>query len=179
MRRNASDQPMSDINITPLTDVMMVLLIIFMISSPVLLARGMEVHLPKVEQPPMLAQEDHVLYIATGGAINLDGQIYTPDQIPQAFTDLVNAAAVTRESVNLFIRADEQVTYGNITKVMDAATSAGIEKISLVQEVLTQQETPPPSIESPPAPAESPSGTETTPPPVVEPPSSEAPAGTT
>ena len=54
MKRRGDDQPVSDINITPLTDVMLVLLVIFMISSPVLMARGIEVHLPQVDEPPAL-----------------------------------------------------------------------------------------------------------------------------
>jgi biopolymer transport protein TolR len=140
---------MSDINITPLTDVMMVLLIIFMISSPVLLARGMEVHLPQVEEPPMLAQEDHVLYLSSDGQISLDGNMYLASDLPSAFEGLVAEADKTGETVSLFLRADETVTYGDITHVMDLATSSGIGQISLVQDVLAQ---PAPPAEVPPAP---------------------------
>ena len=152
MRRNSNEQPMSEINITPLTDVMMVLLIIFMISSPVLLARGMEVHLPQVEEPPMLAQEDHVLYLSADGQIALDGTVYLASDLPSAFESLVSEADKTGETVSLFLRADETVTYGDITHVMDLATSSGIGQISLVQDVLAQSAPPAPPSVVPPAP---------------------------
>jgi biopolymer transport protein TolR len=135
MRRRLSEEPVSDINITPLTDVMLVLLIIFMISSPVLLSRGMEVHLPQVDEPPMLIEEDHVLYINADGTIVLDGENLTSETLLAEFQGLVSSADETGDSVNLFIRGDEAVRYGDITHIMDIATTAGIEQISLVQDV--------------------------------------------
>ncbi len=137
MRRRSLEQPVSDINITPLTDVMMVLLVIFMISSPILLAKGMEIHLPQVDDPPMLIEEDHVLYITDTGDLLLDGQSYTSDRLTEAFTAMVEEADESGETVNLFLRADESVSYGAITAIMAEATDAGIERISLVQDVLT------------------------------------------
>jgi len=142
MKRKSKEEPLSEINITPLTDVILVLLIIFMISSPVLLARGMEVHLPQVEHPQMLEPEDHTLYILANGTIQLDGEALTEGNLPEAFAGLVAEADSRGETVNLFIHADESVTYGQVTRVMDAATRAGIEKISLVQEVLGGEEIP-------------------------------------
>jgi biopolymer transport protein TolR len=141
MRRRSDEQPVSDINITPLTDVMLVLLIIFMISSPMLLARGMEVHLPQVEEAPALAQEDHVMHVTADRELFLDGREYTVEELPEVFTNLVETADETGDVVNLFLRADESVTYGEITMLMDLATQAGIERISLVQEVI--EEAPP------------------------------------
>ena len=137
MKARHRDEPVSDINITPLTDVMMVLLIIFMISSPVLLARGMEVHLPQVTEPPMLTEQDHVLYIDADGGLYLDGKTYTENELNTQFTDLVIESDVERKAVNLFIRADKALSYGTVTHIMDIATLAGIERISLVQDVLT------------------------------------------
>ncbi|MCX6645756.1 MAG: biopolymer transporter ExbD [bacterium] len=136
MRRRSDQQPVSDINITPLTDVMLVLLIIFMISSPVLLAKGLEVHLPQVEIAQQLMQQDHVLYVTADGALQLDGKQYNDDELLQAFTDMVSTADETGDVINLFLRADKSVTYDRLTQVMDLATSAGIEKISLVQDIL-------------------------------------------
>jgi len=114
----------------------MVLLIIFMISSPVLLAKGLEVHLPQVETAQQLMQQDHVLFVTSDGSLQLDGKLYTQDELLQAFTDMVSTADETGDVVNLFLRADDSVTYNMLTQVMDLATSAGIEKISLVQDVL-------------------------------------------
>lgn len=141
MRRETNHQPLSEINITPLTDVMLVLLIIFMISSPVLLARGININLPKVSDPPMLEKEDHVLYLEADGKISLDGKEIVIDQLKDAFSNLVAEADLERKSVNLFIKADENVTYGAITKLMDLATISGIEQIGLVQEVLEPEST--------------------------------------
>ena len=148
MRRRSQEQPVSDINITPLTDVMLVLLVIFMISSPILLSRGMDVHLPQVVDPPMLVEEDHVLYISAQGALVLDGQTTLPEELGQAFLDLVAIADEEGEVVNLFLRADESVTYGSITRIMDLATQAGIERISLVQDLLSVPSITAPSDES-------------------------------
>jgi biopolymer transport protein TolR len=145
--RCPGDQPMSEINITPLTDVMLVLLIIFMISSPVLLARGMDIHLPKVKDPQMLKQEDHVLYIKSDGNMNLDKKDYPAEELPTALKVLVDQADIEGKAVTLFIRADENVTYGLITSVMDTATTSGIESISLVQEMMEPPSTP--TIEAP------------------------------
>lgn len=136
MRRRSEEQPVSDINITPLTDVMLVLLIIFMISSPVLLARGVEVHLPQVDIAQQLLEEDHVLFMTDDGGLQLDGTAYTDGDIQQAFMDMVEIADETGEVVNLFLRGDDTVTYDRLTWVMDMATSAGIEKISLVQDIV-------------------------------------------
>ncbi|MFH1675986.1 MAG: biopolymer transporter ExbD [bacterium] len=137
MKARHRDEPVSDINITPLTDVMMVLLVIFMISSPVLLARGMEVHLPQVTEPPMLTEQDHVLYIDADGGLFLDGTTYTENELTAQFTELVKESDVNRDEVNLFIRADKGLSYGTVTHIMDVATLAGIQRISLVQDVLT------------------------------------------
>src|SRR3990172_5792932 len=127
MKRRTLEEPVSDINITPLTDVMLVLLIIFMISSPILAAKGVEVHLPQVEEAPMLVQEDHVLFIALGGSINLDGRNMSVDDLQAEFSSMVKSADESGETVNLFIRGDKDVTYGEITEIMDFATNAGIE----------------------------------------------------
>lgn len=135
-RRRSEEQPVSDINITPLTDVMMVLLIIFMISSPILMAKGLEVHLPQVEGAQRLLEEDHVLYMAADGGLQLDGDIYSSDELQRKFNEMVASADEEGEVINLFLHGDRSVTYENLTFVMDLATTAGIEKISLVQDII-------------------------------------------
>jgi len=142
VRRRDRDQPVSDINITPLTDVTMVLLVIFMISSPILLARGTEVHLPQVTDPVALVEEDHVLYMSLDETLVLDGNPKTVSELPGAFAEMVSVADETGDVVNLFLRADESVPYGRITTVMDIATQAGIERISLVQDIFEPTDEP-------------------------------------
>lgn len=136
-RRRGQEQPVSDINITPLTDVMLVLLVIFMISSPVLLAKGLSVHLPHVDEAQQLEEEDHVLYITDSSELYLDGreEPYTLEELSEQFATLVENADEENESVKLFIRADHSVTYQDMTNIMFYADQAGIEQIGLVQNV--------------------------------------------
>ena len=123
---------LSDINITPLTDVMLVLLIIFMISAPFIVPRGKEIHLPKVKEFKTLKSENNLLMIAPDGSMELNGLSVSIDEYRTSLENIVDAST---EPVNLFIRGDESVDYGLIVKAMDNAKIAGVERISLVSEV--------------------------------------------
>jgi biopolymer transport protein ExbD len=122
----------SEINITPLTDVMLVLLIIFMISAPFIVPRGKEIHLPKVKEFKTLKSENNLLVIDPDNTMQLNGVTVTVDEMKTALDNIV---AASTEPVNLFIRGDETVNYGIVVGVMDAAKTAGVERISLVSEV--------------------------------------------
>ena len=78
------------------------------------------------------------MHVSADRELFLDGQEYSVEELTDAFTDLVDTADETGDVVNLFLRADESVTYGEITMVMDLATQAGIERISLVQEFIEE-----------------------------------------
>lgn len=122
----------SEINITPLTDVMLVLLIIFMISAPFIVPRGKEVHLPKVKEFKTLKSENNLLLINNDGAMELNGVAVNEGEFQMSLENIVDASS---EPVNLFIRGDENVGYGIIVNAMDIAKMAGVERISLVSEV--------------------------------------------
>lgn len=122
----------SEINITPLTDVMLVLLIIFMISAPFIVPRGKEIHLPKVKEFKTLKSENNLLVINSDNTMQLNGVTVTVDEMRTTMENIVDAST---EPVNLFIRGDESVNYGIVIGVMDAAKTAGVERISLVSEV--------------------------------------------
>ncbi len=122
----------SEINITPLTDVMLVLLIIFMISAPFIVPRGKEVHLPKVKEFKTLKSENNLLLIENNGSMELNGVSVSIGEFQMSLENIVDASS---EPVNLFIRGDEDVGYGIIVNVMDVAKIAGVERISLVSEV--------------------------------------------
>lgn len=122
----------SEINITPLTDVMLVLLIIFMISAPFIVPRGKEIHLPKVKEFKTLKSENNLLVISSDNTMELNGVTVTVDEMRTTMENIVDAST---EPVNLFIRGDESVNYGIVVSVMDAAKTAGVERISLVSEV--------------------------------------------
>jgi biopolymer transport protein TolR len=122
----------SEINITPLTDVMLVLLIIFMISAPFIVPRGKEIHLPKVKEFKTLKSENNLLVVDSDNTMKLNGVTVTVDEMRTTLENIVDASS---EPVNLFIRGDEAVNYGIVIGVMDAAKTAGVERISLVSEV--------------------------------------------
>jgi biopolymer transport protein ExbD len=121
-----------EINITPLTDVMLVLLIIFMISAPFIVPKGKEVHLPKVKEFKTLKSENNLLMISSEGKMQLNGIDVNTEEL---ITTLENIVSSSSEPVNLFIRGDKDTSYEIIVNAMDAARNSGVERISLVAEV--------------------------------------------
>lgn len=121
-----------EINITPLTDVMLVLLIIFMISAPFIVPKGKEVHLPKVKEFSTLKSENNLLMISRDGKMELNGVEVSYEELTSMLENIVGA---TSDPVSLYIRGDQEVSYGVIAKAMDAARNARVETIGLVAEV--------------------------------------------
>jgi biopolymer transport protein TolR len=118
---------MNEINVTPLIDVMLVLLVIFMVTAP-LLTTGVHVDLPKAKSTPMQADDTKLLVIVTR-----DEQVYLgKDEITNAVEDRLKANARLKEERELFIQADENVKYGVVLRVMAAARSAGVEKLGMI-----------------------------------------------
>jgi biopolymer transport protein TolR len=121
----------SQINVTPLVDVMLVLLIIFMVTAPII-QQGVEVSLPKVKAAAIPGKEEQFVV-----SITRDRQIYLNDTklSASALTDKLNAIAHERPDREVFIRADEQVPYGDVIRTMAAIKAAGIENIGMVTEM--------------------------------------------
>lgn len=118
---------MNEINVTPLIDVMLVLLVIFMVTAP-LLTTGVHVDLPKVKSAPMQMDEAKMLIIVTA-----DEHVYLgKDDITAGMEDKLKANSRLREDKELYIQADENVKYGAVLRVMAAARSAGVEKLGMV-----------------------------------------------
>ena len=130
-RRRAA--PMAEINVTPMVDVMLVLLIIFMVSAP-LLTVGVPLDLPQT-QAKSLDQDKNPLTLS----VNLKGQVFLNDtEIP--IDDLVpKLKAITEARAGLderiFVRGDKKVDYGTVMKVMGRLSSAGFRRVALVTEV--------------------------------------------
>ena len=124
---------MSEINVTPLVDVMLVLLIIFMITAP-LLTTGVSVDLPTTESQ-VLPGQDEPLTIA----INKKKEIFIGNDIIKAETLVIKLDAIAglSKKSRIFIRADEQLAYGDVMKLMTIITNAGYNKVAL----LTKQKT--------------------------------------
>ena len=120
---------LSEINVTSLVDVTLVLLIIFMITSP-LMQLGIEVNLPKASSKPLERRETLTITIRKDGALSIGGEL-----VPLAALgpSLENAKAKGLKGV--MIRADQQVPYGAVVKVLDAARKQGIVEVGLVTEL--------------------------------------------
>ena len=134
---------MKDINVTPLVDVMLVLVVIFLLATP-LLASSLRLDLPRAagSAPAATAQ-------AVTVAVDADGQIFLNDQplTQAALAQQLQALASHRPDTEVQLRADTAVPYGRVVEVIAAAQAAGLQRIGFVtqpaQEPPTQQPTPP------------------------------------
>ncbi|MBA4358361.1 MAG: protein TolR [Desulfovibrio sp.] len=121
---------MAEINVTPFVDVMLVLLIIFMVTAP-MLTQGVDVDLPKARSVRTLpAGSDHlVLTVKKDGGLFLDEYNVPFEDLRQHLTNLV-----VSQRKQLYLRADKDVAYGVVVKVMGEIKSVGIEKLGIVAE---------------------------------------------
>ena len=127
--RRARNKPMSEINVTPFVDVMLVLLIIFMVAAP-LLTVGVPVELPKTAATPLPGEDEEplTLAIAADGRLVLQStEIDRETLIPK-----LRAIAAERQNDKVFLRADRTVPYGVVMQVMGALNAGGFRDIGLV-----------------------------------------------
>jgi len=124
-------QPLSEINITPFVDVVLVLLIIFMVTAP-LMQQGVEVQLPKTNSKSNVSmkEEDIVLSIDRGKNIFIGKTKVSRKELG----DKLQAVFKNKQSKDLYLEADKTVDYGFVVDVMATAKNAGIEKVGLVTE---------------------------------------------
>jgi biopolymer transport protein TolR len=130
-RRGRRRRPMAEINVTPFVDVMLVLLIVFMVTAP-LLTVGVPVNLPKTKAQA-LSQEREPLSVT----IKRDGGIYLQN-VPIAQDDLVprlQAIAQNGYDERIFVRGDKSVDYGRVMEVMGLLNGAGFTHIGLVTDI--------------------------------------------
>jgi len=120
---------LSEINVVPLVDVVLVLLIIFMITAP-LLYRGIDLDLPTSQVNTIQPTERIVVTVEKDGKIYMDKLRVQPDALSAALTRAREGAP----EVSVYLRADEGVPYGNVVEVMDAVKQAGISKLGMVTE---------------------------------------------
>ena len=126
--RARDDKPLSDINMTPLIDVMLVLLVILLLTAP-LLGGSIGLNLPRVDAVPGPASPDAlVLTLRRDGSIELDGQAVAPSRLGS----VLRARASKSHDVELRVLADSAVPYGDVARVMAAAQAAGLARVGLV-----------------------------------------------
>jgi biopolymer transport protein TolR len=127
---NPGGESISQINVTPLVDVMLVLLIIFMVTAPIL-QQGVTIDLPKVAAGPLTGEEEQlVVNVTKAGQVFLNDTPVTLDQL----TAKLQAIAAARPDRPLYVRADQAVAYGEVMRVMGAVRAAGLTRVGLVTE---------------------------------------------
>ena len=129
--RRTRKRPMAEINVTPMVDVMLVLLIIFMVAAP-LLTVGVPIELPKTAAAPLPTEDEEPLTIA----LTADGLILVQNaEVGRAeLIPLLKAVSEERKSGKIFLRADGAIPYEGVMQVMGALNASGFRDIGLVTE---------------------------------------------
>jgi biopolymer transport protein TolR len=120
---------LADINVTPFVDVVLVLLIIFLITAPMMLG-GIDVRVPKTETRNIRPEERLVLTVTKDRGVFLDNQPISLDRLSRVLSGMVKR----NPRAAVFLKADEMVAYGAVMKVMDVIKKAGVDRVGMVTE---------------------------------------------
>jgi len=134
--KNNGRSVMSEINVTPFVDVMLVLLVIFMVTTPILY-QGVDVNLPKTESRPMPSLDRErkvVVTLNSSGQIFIEKEQYPLDQLRIEVRKLMAERGKNLTDEDVFLRADASVPYGTVVEVMSEIRNAGVQKIGLITE---------------------------------------------
>ena len=127
MKFNMGRDVLSEINVTPFVDVMLVLLIIFMVTAP-LLQQGIDINLPKAKGKDLPPEERITLTIKKGDVIFMNDN-------PVSLSDMrKKLEAISKLNPNVFLKADKDVPYGFVVEVMSEIKEAGIERLGMITE---------------------------------------------
>ena len=136
-KKAKENPPVSDINVTPMVDVMLVLLIIFMVITP-MLSKGVQVDLVKTKNPiPMQAADksDAILVAVTrNGGVFLNTTQMQPEDLPSKVKDLLT----NRLDKTVFIKSDQRAKYEKVVTVVDNLRAAGVDQVGLLTEQVQQ-----------------------------------------
>ena len=142
-KRDEGSKVNSDINVTPMVDVMLVLLIIFMVITP-MLQKGVSVDLAKVNNPEQMpdADKEDALIVA----IMRDGKVYFGnDQIvPDQLTEKIKDRIASKTDKRVYVRADARAKFGSVVQVVDNVRAAGVDDLGLLTDQRKQTATPRP-----------------------------------
>src|SRR5215475_14649357 len=121
-------RPMSEINVTPLVDVMLVLLVVFMVAAP-LLTVGVPVDLPQTQAPPITEPKEPLVI-----TINGEGHLFIQEtEVPtESLVPRLSAITGNNPDASVYVRGDKAINYGRVLEVMSLVSSAGFRKVSLV-----------------------------------------------
>ncbi|HEY8232235.1 MAG TPA: biopolymer transporter ExbD [Vicinamibacteria bacterium] len=127
LRSRRTATMMGEINVTPLVDVVLVLLLVFMVTAP-MMSRGIDVSLPVADQP-QIPQQDRITV-----SLNAEGRVYVADQPVNILLleDKIRGLTGGRADTVVYLRADEGLRYGNVIKVVDVIKRAGVDRIGFV-----------------------------------------------
>ena len=131
-RRRRRYSQMSEINVTPFVDVMLVLLIVFMVTAP-LLTVGIPVDLPKVKATALTDQKDPIEI-----TVNIEGEVYIGESLVEIENLIPRINAITEQNTEarIYIRGDRVVAYGRVMEIMSKINSAGYIKVALITQNL-------------------------------------------
>jgi biopolymer transport protein TolR len=130
-KRFGAYQPMSEINVTPMVDVMLVLLVVFMITAP-LMTVGVPVDLPKTKASQVVGQDEPLVI-----TVNAKGKLFIQDSeiALQALAARLRAITANRKETRIFVRGDKTISYGEVMDVMGAVHRAGFTRVALITEM--------------------------------------------
>jgi biopolymer transport protein TolR len=130
-----SDRLMSDINVTPFVDVMLVLLVIFMVTAPMMI-QGVDVNLPETTSQPLVSKKENLII-----TINNKNQVFINDfQVTLDFLqEKLKKILEGRENREVYLRADKEISYGFVVHVMSELKGAGVENLGMVTEPVSHK----------------------------------------
>lgn len=121
------DEPIAEINIVPFVDIILVVLIIFMVTTPIMMKPSINVSLPKAGSGDSTAPSELSVTILSNGELSLNGKPTTAEGITAYSKDL----AVKRPDVQAIISADKDVPHGRVVSIIDAVKSGGVKKFAI------------------------------------------------
>ena len=130
-----SDRLISDINVTPFVDVMLVLLVIFMVTAPMMM-QGVDVSLPETTSQPLAAKKENLVI-----TINNQNQIFINNfQVAIDFLqEKLKKILEGRDNREVYLRADREISYGFVVRVMAEIKAAGVDKLGMVTEPISEK----------------------------------------
>jgi biopolymer transport protein TolR len=130
-----SDRLISDINVTPFVDVMLVLLVIFMVTAPMMM-QGVDVSLPETTSQPLAAKKENlVITINNQNQIFINNHQLAIDFLQEKLKKILEG----RDKREVYLRADREISYGFVVRVMAEIKAAGVDKLGMVTEPISEK----------------------------------------